>query len=587
MFGCLKTVLLRHRLALLFACLVGLIGIYPQLGFVFSLGEDYRGVFFQQAANEDGYMSIMREIQDGHLKAASVSFYEYKGAYPLLPPTIPLFYALASSIFGISLSSVLVISKFFQPAVLFLLVYFLMRRLVGEEEESGVFPHLAAISTGLLIVLGFDLVDYRSLSGFFTGNPPRGLFLIWTRTVNPISGAIFLFAFFLSLWQIVEKRRFVHVLSAGLFLALMMASYFFSWSVALAALCAILLIELYRSDRQKIVALGSIPFIAFVFSLPYWYMIFKARALPFYQDAIERIGLSHASEPHWNKFVLATTLLFAVLSFWHFYLKRRDEKLPSWWFFSLALLAAGFMAYNQQLITGVEIWYYHYVFYTIPFCFIVISLLFWHIVRRYSFKLWLAFALGVSVSSILFASYIQISMLDKNLEFYRNMQTYSGVFEYLNSAEKDCVVFASQGETETSTLITAYTHCNTYFSGERHVIANPARFYHNYMALLRLRGVDEKTIDSYLDKNLSEAKAYLYGTITYSLGFPDPKLEAALKNLPRDYKEFMRKDFAEELKKYRLDYILEERPIPQTVKNSLPLQKAYQDTNFVLYSFLP
>src|SRR3989344_7330949 len=121
----LVLILRRYFLVILMALAVGIIGIYPQLRFINYLGDEYRGIPLVQSANEDAYLGIMQEIADGHWSAASVPFFEYKNLYPLLPPTAPAFYVLFSKILDISLVNILILSKFFQPLILFLLVYFL------------------------------------------------------------------------------------------------------------------------------------------------------------------------------------------------------------------------------------------------------------------------------------------------------------------------------------------------------------------------------------------------------------------------------------------------------------------------------
>ena len=61
--------------------------------------------------------------------------------------------------------------------------------------------------TGILIVFGFDLVDYNSIISYIIGRfSPQG-FLIWTRPINPVSGAILLFLFLFSLNRFNFKKR--------------------------------------------------------------------------------------------------------------------------------------------------------------------------------------------------------------------------------------------------------------------------------------------------------------------------------------------------------------------------------------------
>ncbi|TSC55309.1 MAG: hypothetical protein Greene041679_647, partial [Parcubacteria group bacterium Greene0416_79] len=280
-----------------------------------------------------GYLAIMQEVADGHLLAASVPFFEYKDSYPLIPPTIPALYALASKILGITLPSVLLLSKLVLPAALFLLVYFF---LLAFLEPRGTASKLTAVAGGLLVVLGFDLIDYRMLGKFLQGDWPGGSFLIWTRSVNPISGALFLFTLCTSLWFFFKRNI---VIPAGVSLALMMWSYFFSWTLAVALICSLGLFAVIRKEWDKLRFLLLTLSIGTLLALPYFIMMGKASSLPWYAEAATRIGLLSAHAPHLNKFLLAVLLVFLAFS----YLKcvwqdaKRDRE-KDWWWFSAALL---------------------------------------------------------------------------------------------------------------------------------------------------------------------------------------------------------------------------------------------------------
>ena len=157
----------KHWWALVAAAVVGVIAVAPQLVFIWQLGSEYRGIPMMQTPNEEAYLAIIREIGEGHILAASFPFFEYKNSLPFLPPTIPIFYAFFGWLFNLNLANVLIASKFILPAALFFLVYLLIYKLEGEPAEwSG---KLNAIAGGFLVVLGFDLIDYRSALSFLAG----------------------------------------------------------------------------------------------------------------------------------------------------------------------------------------------------------------------------------------------------------------------------------------------------------------------------------------------------------------------------------------------------------------------------------
>lgn len=583
----IKQFLREHYFAVLAALFfAGLISVLPQIIFIRSLGAEYRGIHFFQTPNEDAYIAMMQEVLDGYPSVASMPFWEYKNSLPLLPPAIPIIYAAASRLFGVSLINVVIASKFILPALLFFLAYSLIYKL--SEGLNLPYRKFGAIAGGLLVSLGLELSDYNSVFKYLTGRVTPTDFLIWTRPVNPISGAILIFLFLLCVWSLVNKGKIFYIIIAAASLALAMASYFFSWSLGLAIMGVFGLIFLLKKENKFILKFLSIIFLALLFSLPHWIMVWKAGQMQYFAEASARIGLLVSQAPHFNKFLFAAFLVFAAISAWHFF--RKKERIPLWWWFCLAIFAGGLIAYNQQVITGKEIWYYHYSFYTTPLAEVALLIALWHFVRPRWPRLWLGFIFLISVASIVSAVHIQSAVYKKYFADYKEKQKYADVFDFLNNnAPKDCVVLVDDNGAKNSfwhKLIPAFTHCNTYFSDERtSVIAPPDRFYHNYLSLLRIRGINAEEIDKYLVDNQGEPAGYLYYQLQYSLGYKDLKLEEVLKKLPGDYKEFVKRDFYKELKKYRIDYILSVGPLDKMVIKSLPtLQSVFEKNNFYIYT---
>ncbi len=583
-----RSFLRSHVFALAVALLVGLISVAPQLVFIGSLGDAYQGIHFFHTPNEEAYMAMMQEIRDGHPNIASMPFFEYKDASPLIPPTMQRLYVGFANFFHLSLPTTLIISKFFLPALLFFLVYFFIFLLTGKP-ESG-WGKVNAIAAGFLVTLGFDLVDYRSIISYlFHGNTSDG-FLVWTRPVNPISGALFLFSFLIGLWQFFEKKRWWILAPTSVCLALMMASYFFSWSLALVILglsaSGALLIRDYRYVIFSFASVG----VALFLSSPYWYMMWKASTLPGYEEASHRIGLLASRTPHMNKVLVGTLIFFlGITIIEHLKTKRRIRDVPAWGWFCFIFIISGFVVYNQQVITGKEIWYYHYVFYTIPLSFVVILTLGWYWIRsRFKF-LWHGAVVCAIIASLALGIFVQSSTYASSVDFYRSFQEYRPIFDHINkNTEPDCVILVKEDGVfnQWSNWIPAFTHCNTYISGERFVIAPLERFVHNYLTLLRLRGVSGDDIDAYLASHRAEAHGLLYYQLQSTLGYPDPKFDALFEELPSTYREFMKKDFRKAVERYRVDYVLSVGPLDVEVQKELsPLKGVFEDGQILLFSW--
>ncbi len=605
LFEKIRYYLKRHWLNLALAVLVGLIYVGPQLVFIFSLGGEYQGIPMLQTANEQGYLGRIREIIDGYPKVSSYPFYEYKDQWPLMPPTGEMFYALPSLLLGISLVTVLIVSKFILPLVLFLLIYFFILKLIGDVNSPA--TKISATAGSLLILLGYDLVDYHSLWNFlFGGKNLGGSFLIWSRPVNPILGAIFLFSFLLCVWAIIQKTKYLKttVVTAGLFLALMITSYFFSWGLAVSILGILFLVYLYKREYRIVWAFISIIAIALVLTTPYWYFSYRASQSPGYSEAVLRSGLIYTHYPLVNKLLLAVLGVYLILVFtpilkrvsWSNMFESLRQNIKAvwrdWHWFCLILILGSFWALNQQVITGITIWPYHFVQYSIPLAMIVLVLLWHHYIRKKFRIFWIFTIIFIIGSALLFGLYSQTYAYNKSYSYFRQLQIYTHVFQWLNKQPKDCVVLVYDTTNFSfNELVLAFSHCNLYESNEFFLLMPEDRIYHNYLVHLRLKGVSADEIENYIQENKGEIHNYLFSNWAGAHGLPefpdftDPKLEERIKKLPQDYRQFLQKEFRTELSKYKLDYILSAGPIPKSVITQLGrLKLEYQHQDISVYS---
>lgn len=586
-----------HWLALGLAFIIGVIYIGPQLAFIYSLGSEYQGIPMLQTANEDTYLARIHEIIDGHPLVGSFPFYEYKNQWPISPPTGEMFYALPTLLFGIPLVATLIASKFILPFILFLLIYALIYNLLSPERLlSG---KISALAGALLVILGYDLVDYHSLLGFFLrGEPLGGSFLLWARPVNPILGAIFLFSFLLGVWAIIQKTRYkkTAIASAGLFLALMIMSYFFSWGIALSVLGFLILIYLCKREYRVVKGLASVMAVAAVLSLPYWLMTYFARQSPWYHDSVLRSGLIYTHYPLLNKVLLAILGLYLVLVFTPIIkniIKRAPVYLQDWQWFCLAFILGSFWALNQQILTGVTVWPYHFVQYSIPLSMVVLVVLLHRVILNKFRFLWIFIIVSITGSSLLFGLYSQVHTYRNSYAYYRQIQSFAPVFAWFNEQPKDCVILVNNKTRvyNLTELLPAFTHCNVYDSYTVYLLMPDERIYHNTLVNLRLKGVSAEGIEAYMKANETDMRVRLASNwqgifgITEFPDFYDHALDQRMREFPENYKEFLRKDFGAELRKYKLDYILSVGPLDKPVIKQLPnIKLVWQQEDTYIYS---
>ena len=605
----------RHQAALLAAFLVGGLYIAPHVWFIVSLGDEYKGIPLLQTQNEDYYLARIREVIEGHYSIGSFTFYEYKDAPPLTPPTIEFLYALPSFIFEISPFTTAIVSRFFLPGLLFLLVYSLILRLTvsprtslprharektapenissfsieGREGENAPPPSLSsphegwrwkmnAIAGALFVTLGYDLVNYRGIWRFFTGDSPlSGSFLVWSRLVHPIWGALFLFSFLLLLWSLIQKTKYRKsaLIGASACSALMFSSYFFSWGVALSVWGALLLIYFLKKEyaiaKDLLLTMGG----AVLLSGPYWISVWLAAQDPLYEEAVLRSGLFLTHYPLVNKFMLAVFVLYVCVVWLLPFCVSKITRGPTvkrymepWQWFTLALILGSLWVYVQQVVTGRTIWPYHFPQYTIPLGIAVFMALYHNLIRPRLRYVWLAGTLFIIATSVVYGVAVQATVYRNVSLHHADTQKYAPLFEFLSSRGGACVVLSRSNPPRSwNYFITAFTPCDVYTESGVSILLPFERVYHNYLVTLRFRGVRSDTVEDYLRDNPLDPLEYLFSNWKglYSIrdfpDFSDALLAERMRNLPGEYRNFLKMDLKAELKKYRLDYILSIGPL--------------------------
>ncbi|MEK7208389.1 MAG: hypothetical protein AAB699_02450 [Patescibacteria group bacterium] len=590
----------RHWPALLFAAMVGALYVAPHILFPLSSDADYQGIPMLQTSNEDYYLTRIREIIDGHYATGSFVFYEYKEKPPLTPPTIEFLYALPTLLFDIPYTTTAIASRFVLPAALFLLVYFLLARLASSrfsprdpprDEREDALVQWSAVAGALVVTLGYDFVDYRGMIHLLmTGEPTTSSLLFWSRLVHPISGGLLLFSFLLALFAIAERtsRRTAAILTASASLAVMFASYFFSWGLALsilaAALCVFFLKKEYGIVKNLLICGAG----ALALSAPYWALVFRMTQDPLYEESVARAGLFYTHVPIFNKFMLAVLVMYVLLVIlapalqarrasysWKSAVLKTITAQTAWQLFTLALILGSLLAYVQQVVTGMTIWPYHFAQYTIPLGIVSLFALFHHKVRPLAPRLWSVFLACLIGASLVYGVFIQTHVYRGSFADNVALEQAAPLFSFLAREGEPCVVLVNappESGRNWNYLVTAFTPCDVYAESGVSLLIPYERVLHNYLVILRLRGLTSATLDGYLKDNPDEPRGYLFTSWEglYKFVDDDPVQAERFRTLPDDFRAFLKKDFRAELRQYRLDYIFSFGPLLPSVLAELP-----------------
>lgn len=574
-----RLLLVRHYLAIILSILVGSIYVGPHVWFMVAHHDVYRGIPLMQVDNEDFYLARMQEIIDGYPLLGSPAYFEYKNQPPISPPTSELLYALPTLMLGIPVVVTVTASKFLFPSVLFLLVYFLIYRLLGQENKTP--NKISAIAGALFVVLGYDLVSYRHAFLLLTGAVESTKWLIWTRPVNPVTGAVFLFSFLLFFWSVIQRTKLykISIVGAGFFLALMFASYFFSWGVALSILAMAGLVYLIRRDFQTVARIIYTLILGVVISSPYWYLSWQAKQNPWYEHTLLKSGIFYTHYPLFNKVLLVSLAIYLIFLTFKFFKQTNQSRFEHNDLLVFIFLAGGLFALNQQVITGMTVWPFHFVQYTIPLSIIAMIT----VLHRSMYERWRALWVGsigvIVIMSCWFGIYTQYGTYAHALERNISIQSYAPVFDWFNQQEKDCVVLVVGDErwfTALNGMILAFTHCNQYGNTWAYSLLPQERVHHSYLVNLRLRGVPAEGFADYLEANSPEARSYLFSNwaglydVSVFPDFKDLELSKRLQIFPEEYLQFLDKDLKTELGKYRLDFIVSLGDLPPQIKEQLP-----------------
>ena len=575
-----KLFLQRHLYALILAVVAGAVCIAPSFLATAALGSGYYGIEYGPLNDEDIYRARIHEVLDGHPMVTSPYFYEYKDSPVVIVPINEWLYAAPAFIFG--LAGIMVASKFFLPAALFLLVYFLVRKLLGAGDDA--LSVSTALAAAFFVTLGSAFVDYRSMITLLLVGGTPGPHM-WTRPVNPIVGAVQLFGFLLLLSQVWQRTwRYAYVAAGALLAATI--GYFFTLGISLAILGALGLFALLRKEFAVAREMIFILLISIVLDSWYWYRMFASFGTSEGSALAMRNGLFFTHAPVLNKALLAATLIVFCF-FLYSYLWKKNRGHVRSWIFIAGLILGSWIVLNQQVITGREIWYQHFVQYTVPLAGISVIVAAYLAFRTYAPRALYIGMITLSLVCLAFGFW-SVRSFTAELQWFAYNQKLGGVMSWLNvNAPKGCVVLVAYNDEWLERQIPAYTSCNVYNSVVTTSGVPEYRLAHNFLLRMRLNGVRTSDAHAYLVTHERGIRNYFFSDWGQLFGQgEEPWILDRIALLEKEYSLFLGKTLEQNIKTYRVDYMISDGPLAPSILNALPdLEVATTTEPFYIYYF--
>lgn len=571
----------KHFAAILFSILIGVGMLVPQWYFSWSLGPDYRGITIMGTDAETCYDARIKNAAEGG-GVGNPFFLEEKDEVP--PPGYVIaeeILALPLYVFDISVSQLSLIYLFFFPALIFLLVYAFLYRLI--RDRGG------AIAGAFLVVFGYKLLTLSGIFNLFTWSGAYEQFSSYARPVNPQFSSLFFFGYLhtlLTIWR--RKSKNISIIWYALvlfFVGISFYIYFYTWTffAVLSGLFVALLIwkkEYEKLKRVLIVLVG-----ASLVGIPYMLELHSFTSHPYYADISKTFGLLYSHKPILSLAGIIVTILF-LGTLW---LQRQEGKeTPKDVLFLGSVLLSTYIVINQQIITGILLQEGHYHwFFNMPIFGIILIWSLYMILKRTYPKIYTMFIWGLVVASVLMFILVQTSSYKVQAPIFSQEQSYMNVIQWLNeNAGHDDVVLA---DNDLSDLIPIYTNLYDYWDeyGFTYLIPRE-RVMHALFTYLYLYDVDPATLPeaAYHPPIKEYSTAYQYREVSILLGDKKAYLNGFYpEDMAEQYKAIRMRPISEQLNgPYRVDYIIvTERTGSNWHKALSGFPIVFQDGSYTIY----
>lgn len=348
---------IKWKWGILAAIFVTLVALIPQFFMWGTRGSQWNGSYAEQHGDEWVYSAYVQALIDGRPRRNDPYTGRDERPGQQLPESlfsiqfVPAYLiAGPARLLGISSSTAFILLGIIAPFLSCLAIFWLLANVTEDERLA---------SAAALIVLSFGaLAAGQGLVHLFISGSNYS-FLPFLRRYEPLAPFPLFFIFCTLTWKALVDRSkaLIWPLMAGFCLALLIFSYFFLWTPALAWLiCLAFLWFISKRDdsRRGIRSFAIILLCAVAALIPYAILVSRRSQL---MDAGQKLILSHAPD----LFRVPELLGLAVFALLAFGAKRKrvDPRAPAT-IFAASFALTPLLVFNQQIITGRSLQPFHY-----------------------------------------------------------------------------------------------------------------------------------------------------------------------------------------------------------------------------------
>jgi hypothetical protein len=324
------------------------LALYPQISLMVSRGSAWNGTFYVSNYDETAYATYVNALVHGSPRKADPFVGNNNASYESLYSIqfIPAYaVALPARMLGLSTSAAIILLAIFLAVATSLTLFWLIRSITENDL-------LSAAGTLFVLCMGTAVAFEGELRHWLSGNVVVD-FLPFLRRYQP-GFAFPLFVVYLSaVWKTIsaEKLRTAVIWStvAGLLIAVLVFSYFFLWTSAVAVFAAASLVSmlLVRESRNR-VGISSIVAAAISHGalVPY-YVLLQHRSPEI--DSIQLLNETHAPDLTSSVVIIGLLIIVLVIVFVR---RGRLELRSPLAAYLIATALTPLILLDQQVVTG-------------------------------------------------------------------------------------------------------------------------------------------------------------------------------------------------------------------------------------------
>lgn len=558
----------HHAAAYVLATILGALSISPYAYFT-STAPEYAGIAMMGQDAEEHYLARIQEAYEGHLLLGNV-FTTHKDTPYLSPGLGEIVIAIISKITGFTVPTVNIATKFFFPALIFLLIYGF-----GLEVSRS---RLAALTGATMGMLGIDIMsNAHEITALLHGNTLSDG-ITWARPINPqLSGVLLLGG----LWQLYraytrrEHSSWVLMGEIGVLVGISLYLSVYVWSFLGLLLLMLFVYGLTQKNSVfafKILLAGTV---AISIATPFVINYLTAIGLPGHETSAQFQG---AITSHLSSLGLWVAVLIALP-----FLAWRGPLTHSKTYFILCGLSL-FIALNQQIISGFYLQPGHYHWYiTKPLTGFMLGLAGTLLLMQVAGKRIAILICSIGIISLFtHGALAQQNFYAKNISEARDSQAYAPLFTYLNQIPETSI-YTNQ---KLANYLAIYTHHDAPGSWYAGLYVLPKDYLKKRLFLeYHLRGISTSHVLATLKTERDAIAMQLYGGNWSGIPNNTEALpDTILATLAYEYASYEQVSIQDLMNMLDISYILQDKAVDawNLQKKGLVISNTINN-RFVLY----